>query len=125
MMSLVRRLIGVWLMADGIWTAIWFAGLADSLGGRDMVSVTAMVCRTVVGAMSMVAGWFISQRQPTGPPLGAASALLIATFSVVDAASGVLPGNLDPTFRWPVAWLHVGTAFVAILTLRRDARERM
>ena len=121
----MRRLIGVWLMADGLWTAIWFAGLASSLGGRDLSSTAAMSARSVVAAMSMVAGWFISQHQPSGPPLGKAAAALIAAFSVVDAATGVLPTNLDPSFRWPVAWLQVAGAIVAILILRRDARERM
>jgi hypothetical protein len=120
----MRRLIGLWLMADGIWTAIWFTGLVDSLQGRDMASVAAMVGRAIAAAISIVGGWSISQRQPRAP-LAIPAAALIGAFSLIDAATGVLPSNLDPTFRWPAAWLQAAGAAVAILVLRRDARERM
>jgi hypothetical protein len=120
----MRRLIGVWLMADGLWTAIWFTGLIDSLGGRDMTSVAAMIGRTVVAAMSMVAGWPLSNQRPPFH-LAMLAALSIAAFSIIDAGTGLLPSNLDPTFRWPAAWLQLAGAIVAVLVLRRDGRERM
>ena len=119
------RFIGVWLMADGLLTALWFAGLANSLGGRDSSSVAAMSARLVVAALSIVAGWFISQRRPAGAALGTGAAAFIAVFSVLDAATGILPSNLDPSFRWPVAGLHVAAATLAILSLERNARETM
>ncbi len=124
-MRLARRLIGVWLMADGIWTGLWFAGLVDSLGGRDAASVIAIVARLMVGALSVVSGLFISQRTPAGEPLGMAACLLMAAFAVIDAALAVLPSNLDPSFRWPAAWAQAVAALVAILLLRRLAREKM
>jgi|SRR5687767_11133217 len=124
-MKLARRLIGVWLMADGIWTGLWFAGLVDSLGGRDTASVLAIVVRLIVAALSVVSGLFISQRTPAGEPLGIAAFLLIAAFGIIDAGTRVLPSNLDPSFRWPVAWLQAAGAIVAILLLRRLAREKM
>lgn len=122
--SSVLRLVGVWLMADGVWTGLWFSTLADSVGGRDAVSVTAMVARLIVAALSVVAGWLISQQRPGGTPLGIAALLLIALFSLIDAGTGALPSNLDPSFRWPAAWLQVTAAIVAILLLRR-AREKI
>ena len=118
-----HRLIGVWLMADGLWTAIWFTAYVNSLSGRDMVSVTAMIGRSIVGAISIVAGWSVSQRRPA--PLGIAAALLVGAFGVLEAATRVLPTNLDPAFRWPVAWLQVLAAILAIVVLRREGRERM
>ena len=121
---MLHRLIGVWLMADGLWTSIWFTGFVNSLSGRDMVSVTAMVGRALVAAISIVAGWSISQRQPAAP-LGKAAALLVAAFGVLEAATRVLPSNLDPAFRWPVAGLQVLAAILAIVVLRREGRERM
>ena len=112
-------------MADGIWTGLWFAGLADSMGGRDAISVTATVARLVVAALSVSAGWFMSQRRPAGVPLGIAALFLIALFSVIDASTAVLPSNLDPSFRWPSAWLQVTAACAAILLLRSEPREKI
>ena len=124
-MKVARRVIGVWLMADGMLTGLWFAGLIDSLGGRDATSVFAIAGRMMAATLSVAAGWLISQRRPAGVPLGIAALLLIAVFSLVGAGTGVLPSNLDPSFRWPVAWLQAAGAFVAILLLRRLAREKM
>jgi hypothetical protein len=112
-------------MADGIWTGVWFAGLAESLGGRDAISVTATVVRFLVGALSVAAGWLVSQRRPAGPPLGTAALVCIAGFSVIDAGTALLPSNLDPSFRWPFAWAQVIGAMAAILVLRSRAREKM
>ena len=123
-MNLARRLIGVWLMADGIWTGLWFSTLADSLGGRDMPSVLAIVARLIVAALSVTSGWLITQRRPAGTPLGTMALVSLALFSVIDAGTGVLPSNLDPSFRWPAAWMQAAGAIVAILLLRR-AREKM
>jgi hypothetical protein len=122
---MARRLIGVWLMADGIWTGLWFAGLLDSMGGRDMASAIAIVVRLMAAAFSVAAGWLISQRRPAGAPLGIAAALWIALFSLLGAGTGILPTNLDPSFRWPAAWLQTAGAVAAILLLRRDPGENV
>ena len=107
-------------MADGIWAGLWFAGLAVSMGGRDAVSVIAIVVRLIVAALSVVSGLFISQRTPAGEPLGVAAFLLMAAFAIIDAGTGVLPSNLDPSFRWPAAWVQVAGAIAAIVFLRRS-----
>ena len=117
---MARRLIGVWLMADGVWTGLWFSGLAESMGGRDAVSVIAIMARLLVAALSVASGWLVSQRRPAGAPLGTAALLLLAAFSVIDASTAVLPSNLDPSFRWPAAWLQAAGATVGILLLRRE-----
>lgn len=120
---IVRRLIGVWLMVDGALTGLWFAGLADSMGGRDVLSVIATVARVVVAALSVSAGWLISQRRPAGAPLGIAALILVTLLTLVSAGSGVLPSNLDPSFRWPAAILQAICALAAVYWLRRDARD--
>ncbi|HUR20059.1 MAG TPA: hypothetical protein VMZ90_04570 [Vicinamibacterales bacterium] len=124
-MKVARRLIGVWLMADGIWTGLWFAGLVESLGGRDAMSLIAISLRLIVAAVSVISGLFISQRTPAGEPLGIAALLLMAAFGIVDAATRVLPSNQDPSLQWPLAWVQAAIAIVAILLLRRLAREKM
>ena len=116
------RLIGVWLMVDGAVTGMWFSGLADSLGGRDLVSVGAMVARMLVAALSVVAGWLIAQRRPPGVPLGIAALGLIGLFGFL-SLTGVLPSNLDPTLRRLMALVQAACASAAILVLRREARE--
>lgn len=122
---MVRRIIGVWLMVDGALTGLWFTGLADSMGGRDALSVFMIVVRVLVAALSVSAGWLISQRRPAGAPLGIVALLLITLLTIVSAGTGVLPTNLDPSFRWPVAILQAVGAFAAILFLRGDVREKM
>lgn len=112
-------------MVDGALTGLWFAGLADSMGGRDAVSVFATVARVLVAAMSVSAGWLISQRRPAGAPLGIAALLLITLLTLVSAGTGVLPSNLDPSFRWPAALLQTFCALAAVYFLRSDVREKM
>ena len=75
--SLARRRVGVWLMADGLWTGLWFAGLASSMAGRDAVSVAAIVARRLV--LSLV--------QPG--------------FSPAVSTVSMLVGSFTPSF-WPV-----------------------
>jgi hypothetical protein len=121
--SILRRVIGVWLMVDAGTTALWFSALAGSLTGRDTLSVVAMVARVLVAALSATAGWLVTQRRPASAPLGTAALALIAGFQVLNAVSGVLPTNLDPAFRWPLAWAYAGAAAVGITLLRRDERD--
>ena len=124
-MAIARRLIGVWLMADGVWTGLWFAGLIDSLGGRDATSVLAIAGRLMAATLSVAAGWLISQRRPAGVPLGIAAVLQIAGFALLSAGTGVLPSNQDPSFRWPAAWLQAAGALAAVLVLRQPSGENV
>ncbi len=121
--SLARRLIGVWLMVDGVTTGMWFSQLVDSLGGRDAVSVTVMVARVIVAALSVVAGWLIAQRRPQGAPLGIVALMSMTGLSLFGVWTGALPSNLDPSFRWPAALLLTTAAAAAVLFLRNDSQE--
>ena len=87
--SILRRLIGVWLMVDGVTTGMWFATLADSLESRGIVTAGALVARLAVAALSVVAGWLITQRRPPGGPLGQAALVLVAVTGLVAVWSGV------------------------------------
>ena len=107
-------------MADGVWTGLWFSALADSFGGRDTTSMIAIVARLALGALSVAGGWLVSQRRPAGVPIATTALMLLALLSLIDAGTAVLPSNLDPSFRWPAAWLQVTGALVAIAVLRRE-----
>lgn len=116
----MRRLIGVWLMVDGVYTGLWFAMLSDSLGMRGAGTAAAMIVRVLIGALAALAGWLISQRRAPGRPLGRLALLALGTFALVDAWWGLLPTNLDPSFRWPAAWAQAALAGGAMLFLRSD-----
>jgi len=121
--ALARRAIGVWLMVDGVLTGMWFSQLADSLGGRDAVSVAAMVARVIVAALSTAAGWLITQQRPQGAPLGTAALILMSALGLFGTWTGALPSNLAPSLRWPATLVQATIAILAALFLRHDTRE--
>jgi len=123
MMALARRAISVWLMVDGVMTGWWFSQLADSLGGRDLLSVVTLIVRLLAGALSVTAGWLISQRRPAGPPLGIAALLSIGAIGLFGTWTGALPSNLAPSLRWQAAWFQAAMAGLAALFLRRESRD--
>ncbi len=121
--SISRRVIGVWLMVDAVTTGLWISAIADSLATRDTLSVIALVARLMTAALSATGGWLITQQRPQGPVLGTVALVLIAVFSLVTAWSGVLPTNLDPAWRGPVALVTTSAAVAAIAVLRIESRE--
>ena len=121
--SISRRVIGVWLMVDAVTTGLWISGIADSLATRDTLSVIALVARLMTAALSATGGWLITQQRPQGPVLGTVALVLIAVFSLLTAWSGVLPTNLDPAWRGPVALVTTSAAAAAIAVLRIESRE--
>ena len=121
--SISRRVIGVWLMVDAVATGLWISTIADSLATRDTLSVIALVARLMTAALSATGGWLIAQQRPQGPVLGIVALVLIAAFSLVTAWSGVLPTNLDPAWRGPVALVTASAAAAAIAVLRTESRE--
>lgn len=122
--SILGRVIGVWLIVDAVTTGLWFSTIADSLAGRDTLSVIVMVARLLTAALSAAAGWLIARRRPQGPALGRAALALVALFAFVTAMSGVLPTNLDPAWRWPAAIVTTAAAAAAIAVLREENREQ-
>jgi hypothetical protein len=120
--SIARRLVGIWLMVDGVTTGLWFAGVADSLGGRDTLSVVVMGARVLTAALSGTAGWLIAQQRPQGAALGRVAVALIALFSVITAWTGVLPTNLDPARRVTAAMITTAAAAGAMIVLRQETR---
>lgn len=113
----MRRVIGVALMVDGLATALWFTTLLGSLGTREPLSVAAILARLGVGAVCVIAGWLVTQRRPPGDglaPVAAAATALVVTAGTVWR---LIPTNLDPSFRLPVAGLYWGAAVVIALVL--------
>ena len=117
----MRRVIGVVLMVDGLTTAFWFTTLLSSLTVRDPLSVAAIVARLVAGALGAIAGWLVTQRR--APGLGLATATSVATAALVSAGLvwPLLPNNLDPGLRLPMALGYwVLAAAIAVISYHDD-----
>jgi len=99
----MRRVIGVVLMVDGLTTAFWFTTLLGSLTVRDSLSVAAIVVRLGTGALSVIAGWLVTQRRAPGLGLATATSVLTAALVTAGLVWPLLPNNLDPGLRLPMA----------------------
>lgn len=113
----MRRVIGVALMVDGLAAALWFTTLLGSLGTREPLSVAAIVARLGVGALCVIAGWLVTQRRPPGDALAPIAAAATALLVTAGTVWRLLPTNLDPAWRLPVAGLYWCAAVVIVLVL--------
>lgn len=121
----MRRVIGVALMVDGLATALWFTTLLGSLGTRDPLSVAAILARVGVGAFCVIAGWLVTQRRPPGDALAVGAAAATALLVTAGTIWRLLPTNLDPTWRLPVAGVYWFAAVViALVLISCDDRNR-
>lgn len=119
----MRRVIGVALMVDGLATALWFTTLLSSLGTRDPISVAAILARLGVGALSVIAGWLVTQRRPPGDLLAQVSAVAAALVVTAGTVWRLIPTNLDPTWRLPAAGLYWCAAVVIGVALGLESRS--
>lgn len=121
----MRRVIGVALMVDGLATALWFTTLLGSLGTRDPLSVAMILARVFAGALCLIAGWLVTQRRPPGDALAIVAAALTALFVTAGIVWRLIPTNLDPTWRLPVAGLYwCAAAVIALVLISSHDRTR-
>jgi len=117
----MRRVIGVVLMVDGLNTALWFTTLLSSLAVRDPLSVAAIVARLVSGVLCVIAGWLVTQRRSPGDGLAVSAGLATAILVSVGTIWRLLPTNLDPGLRLPVAVAYWLVALViAVISFHDD-----
>lgn len=120
----MRRVIGVALMVDGLATGLWFTTLLSSLVTRDPLSVVVILARVGVGALSVMAGWLVTQRRPPGDALAAIAAAVTAALVTAGVAWRLIPTNVDPTWRLPMAGLYWTAALLIPVLLLRESRSR-
>lgn len=118
----MRRVVGVALMVDGLLAVYGFATLLDSLGSRDTASVAVIVLRAGAAGLATIAGWLVTQRRPPGDRLAVAAAVVTAVTVTVGMAGHLLPTNLSPDFRLPVALAYCGAALAVIAFVLRENR---
>lgn len=121
----MRRVIGVALMVDGLATALWFTTLLSSLGTRDPLSITLILARVVAAAICVIAGWLVTQRRPPGDTLAIVGAAMTALLVTAGTLWRLIPTNLDPTWRLPVAGLYwCAAAVIALVLISSHDRTR-
>jgi hypothetical protein len=109
----MRRLVGVALMVDGVWTLLWFSGLLSGLGSRPGWSVTLILVRVLAAAIATAGGWLVSQRRAPGEGMAVVALMLTTGVEGLAAMAGGLPINYDPVWRWPFVGLY-GAAAVTV-----------
>jgi hypothetical protein len=113
------RVLALLLIAEGVWTLVWFTQLLSSLSWRDKTSVAAILARGLAGAMQLTTGWGLASRRPSSPALAKWVLLVSAVLLTIETGWRLTPTDLDPTWRWPliaVYWLY---ALVAAWFLQR------
>lgn len=118
----MRRVVGVALMVDGLLAVYGFTMLLASLGTRDRASVAVIVVRAAAAGLATIAGWLVTQRRPPGDALAIVAAVVTAVAVTVGMVWQLLPTNLGPDFRLPVALVYCAAAVGVIAVVRWENR---
>jgi hypothetical protein len=108
-----------------VWQPLTVAGeiaaTLPSLGMRGVPALVELLAHGFVAALSMAAGWALSQRSPAGPLLARATMIGAAIVGVQALYWSVLPRNTVPADRLPLA---IGTLLHSAGWLLYLARSR-
>jgi hypothetical protein len=115
----MRSFVPFVLLAEGIWTALWLAGLLPVMGVHSRAVIGVITARAIVGVGQIMAGRWLLARRPGAARLGQVVVAASAVLLVVELGARMSPSNLDPTFRWPVAGLYWLYASVMVWSLNR------
>ncbi len=114
----MRRVVGVALMVDGLFAIYGFTLLLASLGSRDDASVALIVARAIAAGLEVIAGWLVTQRRAPGDALAVVAAVVTAVVVLIGMVGGLLPTNLSPDIRLPVALAYCGAALGVMAFVR-------
>jgi hypothetical protein len=111
-----------------VWQPLTFAVEASSsltsLGMRGASGAVELSIHGAVAALSVAAGWALWQSGPSGPKLARVAIVAAALVSVQSLYATVLPSNVFPSDRLPLALLTVAHAAAWLAYLWRSARIR-
>ena len=88
------------------------------------MAVLELGAHGIVAALSFAAGWALWQSSPAGPRLAAAALVACAVAGVQSLYLSVLPSNVFPGDRLPLASVIVLHSCAWIVYLRRSKRVR-
>ena len=63
------RLLAFFLIAEGVWSAFWIAGLLPTLAIYPGLVVILVSLRAVLAALACSSGWWLATGRPAGPVL--------------------------------------------------------
>ena len=111
-----------------VWQPLSFAVEAAStlptLGMRGSAAVLELAFYAFVAAVSAAAGWALWQSSPAGRSLAAVAISLVTVAGVQGLYWSVLPSNVFPADRLPIAALIVAHGMAWLIYLRRSRRFR-
>jgi hypothetical protein len=111
-----------------VWQPLSFAVKASStlpsLGMRGVAGAVELIAHGIVAALSFAAGWALWQATPAGPMLATIAIVAAGATGVQSLYWSVLPSNVFPSDRLPLAALVVAHAGAWVLYLRRSKRIR-
>lgn len=111
---MIRLVLSGLLILEGLYTAVWIAGLIPTLVAYDALTLTVIAARGAVGGLEFVAGWWLGSRRPGAGALATWTLLASAALLTVELGARLAPSDLDPAFRWPfVAGYWVYTLLAA------------
>jgi hypothetical protein len=111
-----------------VWQPVSFAVEAaaalPTLGMRGLAGTLELGAHGLAAALSVAAGWALWQASPAGPMLARVAVIAAAAGGVQSLYWSVLPSNVFPSDRLPLASLIVAHAAVWLLYLKRSKRVR-
>jgi hypothetical protein len=91
---------------------------------RGSAAVLELAFHALVAAVSAAAGWALWQSSPAGRSLAAVAIGLVTVAGVQGLYWSVLPSNVFPADRLPIAALIVAHGMAWLIYLRRSRRFR-
>ena len=104
--------------------ALEAASALETLGMRGVPGLLELAAHGLVAALSFAAGWALWQSSPAGPLLATIAVAAGAITGVQSLYWSVLPSNVFPSDRLPLAALTVAHACGWLMYLRRSKRIR-
>lgn len=120
-MSSLRPVLAVLLLAEGLLTGVWLAGLLPQLAAQDLLPFLLVLARGLSGVFQAAGGWLLLQRAPPAVPLAQVGVVSAAAISLCGIGFRLMPTNLDPSFRWPIV-IGYGTYALTMSWLLRRLR---
>ena len=115
----MSRIIAFLLIAESLFCALRVAELLPQLAAYDVVAVTLILARGLLGAAQFVSGWLLANRRPQGFAMAPYALVAGAALTCLDVGFNLAPTSVYYWLRWQVTGAYAVYAVGAALYLRR------